>query len=53
MHNTRSDPNVSRDPSAWPQKRDFKTFQQWFSIELHSVVEDVVADALIDDESEL
>lgn len=40
------------DPSAWPQKRDFKTFQQWFSIELHSVVEDVVNDALIDDESE-
>lgn len=41
------------DPSAWPQKRDFKTFQQWFSIELHSVVEDVVDDALIDDEREL
>ncbi len=40
------------DPSAWPQKRDFKTFQQWFSIELHSVVEDVVDDALIDDEVE-
>jgi hypothetical protein len=40
------------DPSAWPQKRDFKTFQQWFSIELHSVVEDVVDDALIDDDSE-
>ena len=38
------------DPSAWPQKRDFKTFQQWFSVELHSVVEDVVDDALIDDE---
>lgn len=41
------------DPSAWPQKRDFKTFHQWFSIELHSVVEDVVDDALIDDEREL
>ncbi len=40
------------DPSAWPQKRDFKTFQQWFSIELHSVVEDVVDDALVDDELE-
>jgi hypothetical protein len=39
------------EPSAWPQKRDFKTFQEWFSIELHSVVEDVVDDALIDDES--
>ncbi len=40
------------DPLAWPQKRDFRTFQQWFSIELHSVVEDVVADVLIDDERE-
>lgn len=40
------------DPSAWPQKRDFKTFQQWFSIELHSVIEDVVDDALIHDELE-
>ena len=40
------------DPSAWPQKRDFKTFQAWFSIELHSVVEDVVDGALIDDEFE-
>lgn len=40
------------DSSAWPQRRDFKTFQQWFSVELHSVVEDVVNDALIDDESE-
>lgn len=40
------------DPSAWPRKRDFKTFREWFSIELHSVVEDVVDDALIDDEIE-
>src|SRR3990167_5070243 len=40
------------DPSAWPQKRDFKTFRQWFSVELHSVVEDLMGDALIDDESE-
>jgi hypothetical protein len=40
------------DPSAWPRKRDFKPFQEWFSIELHSVVEDVVDDALIDDDSD-
>ncbi|ULA64637.1 MAG: hypothetical protein LZF86_160037 [Nitrospira sp.] len=40
------------DPSAWPQKRDFKTFQQWFSIELHSVIEDVVDDLLVDDDLE-
>lgn len=36
------------DESAWPEKRDFKTFQEWFSIELHSVVEDVVDDVLVD-----
>lgn len=40
------------DPSAWPKKRDFKTFQEWFSIELHSVVEDVVDDILVDNEFE-
>lgn len=41
------------DSSAWPQMRDFKTFQEWFSFELHSVVEDVVDGPLIDDECEL
>ena len=40
------------DPSAWPQKRHFKTFQEWFSIELHSVVEDLVDGILADDEFE-
>ena len=40
------------DESAWPEKRDFKTFQEWFSIELHSVVEDVVDDVLVDDDLE-
>lgn len=29
------------DESAWPVRRDFKTFCEWFSIELHSVVEDL------------
>lgn len=38
------------DPSAWPQKRDFKTFQEWFSIDLHSVVEDLMDDVLVDDD---
>ena len=40
------------DESAWPEKRDFQTFLKWFSVEFHAVVEDVVSDALIDDESE-
>ena len=29
------------DESAWPKKRDLKTFREWFAIELHSVVEDL------------
>jgi hypothetical protein len=29
------------DPAAWPQERDFDMFQEWFDIELHSVVEDL------------
>jgi len=39
------------DETAWPRRRDFETFLQWFSIELHSVVEDLCGDDLIDDES--
>ena len=38
------------DPAAWPQKRDFKVFQEWFSIELHSVIEDLMDDVLVDDD---
>ena len=28
------------DEAAWPPKRDFQTFVAWFSVEMHSVVED-------------
>jgi hypothetical protein len=35
------------DPSYWPSKRDFKTFTQWFDIELHSEVFDTVNKAII------
>ncbi len=38
------------DEAAWPQNRDFAMFKEWFEIELHSVVEDVCNDAIIDDE---
>jgi len=38
------------DEAAWPRQRDFKTFKSWFSIELHSVVEDLCADHLVDDD---
>jgi hypothetical protein len=38
------------DESAWPQNRTLAMFREWFDIELHSVVEDIVGEELIDDE---
>jgi hypothetical protein len=38
------------DEAAWPQNRDFAMFKEWFDIELHSVVEDLCGDEIIDDE---
>jgi len=35
--------------SAWPQNRTLKMFRDWFEIELHSVVEDLTSDELLDD----
>jgi len=32
------------DERAWPQKRTFAMFKKWFTIELHSVVEDLDSD---------
>ena len=39
------------DESAWPQDRDFEMFQDWFEIELHSVVEDLCDYEISDDEA--
>ena len=39
------------DESAWPKKRTFAMFKQWFHIELHSVVEDLCAYEIIDDDA--
>jgi len=38
------------DEDAWPQARTLGMFRQWFTIELHSVVEDLCADEIFDDE---
>jgi len=38
------------DAAAWPQNRDFAMFKDWFDIELHSVVEDLSSDEIVDDE---
>jgi hypothetical protein len=31
----------TEDESAWPSTRDLKTFREWFTIELHSIVVDM------------
>lgn len=33
----------------WPAKRDFRTFKQWFDVEFHAVVEDLVDAPLFED----
>ncbi|MBI4194560.1 MAG: VacJ [Betaproteobacteria bacterium] len=38
------------DEAAWPPNRTFAMFKEWFDIELHSVVEDLSSDEIIDDE---
>ena len=38
------------DEEAWPQDRDLKMFQEWFNVELHSVIEDLCDDEISDDE---
>jgi len=39
-----------QDEKNWPVKRDLRTFKQWFDIEFHSVVIDIVDADLIDEE---
>ena len=38
------------EESAWPTRRDFKAFGEWFTIEMHSVVEDLCDAEIIDDD---
>jgi hypothetical protein len=38
------------EEADWPQSRTFAMFKAWFDVELHSVVEDLCADPLIDTE---
>ena len=38
------------DETAWPQNRSFEMFKEWFDIELHSVVEDLCGDEIVDGE---
>jgi hypothetical protein len=40
------------DEAAWPKPRTLAMFQQWFTIEVHSIIHDLAADPLLDDEDE-
>jgi hypothetical protein len=35
-----------RDEAVWPKKRDLKTFRDWFDLEIHSVVIDLLDGAI-------
>lgn len=39
------------DESAWPKNRSFAMFEEWFDIEYHSIVEDLCAYAIEDDDN--
>lgn len=39
-----------RDEADWPAQRDMKTFTQWFDVEFHSVVLDLVNKPLLYEE---
>ena len=36
--------------SSWPKRRDFEAFNDWFEWSFHSVIEDLCADPLIEEE---
>ena len=38
------------DETEWPKKRTFAMFKQWFHLELHSVVEDLCAYELVEED---
>ena len=33
-----------RDPATWPEDRSYKVFQEWFDVEIHSIVLDASDD---------
>ncbi|MHC5011896.1 MAG: hypothetical protein ACYTG6_13290 [Planctomycetota bacterium] len=40
------------DAADWPRGRDFSMFQKWFKVELHSMVVDLCADKIIDEQDD-
>jgi len=41
------------DESAWPAERTYRVFTQWFHTEMHTVVEDLCDEEIVDDEDDL
>lgn len=39
-----------RDKSLWPKNRDYKTFLEWFDIQVHSMVFDPYDDEILKEE---
>ena len=37
------------DETNWPAHRDFNLFKDWFSVEFHSIIEDIVDEPLINE----
>lgn len=37
------------DEDAWPAQRTFEVFSEWFSVEIHTIIVDLVDDELRDD----
>lgn len=38
------------DESTWPKNRDLKTFHEWFSLEFHSMVEDLCGGEFVEED---
>ncbi len=40
------------DPACWPERRDYVQFQNWLTVELHSVVIDLATDEPLEEDGE-
>jgi len=39
------------DQNLWPEKRNYRLFQKWFSVECHTVLEDTVGERIYDEDA--
>ena len=40
---------AAQEHTAWPAQRTFEVFSEWFSVEIHTIIVDLVDDELRDD----